>query len=335
MPLARRRIGGALEYGHPDLYKKSPPDRVLQDVAEASMTGTLVQIGLTAHWAAELFEDLFKNVKQIQNRVATAQARVHSLASDLPKAEEATLKLTERQMIEAASREHKSHKKKQTEPQAPPGGYLTKASLPPALAEAYDRCEPPPDFRAIDALLGREPGDCLKSYSNPGFFLDQSRPRPKIDSLMARGGSKVTDSRAQVGGERARPAPGPETGKGPAEEGTQGAKTPRKGARRGLAGRRGRHRETTTGQVGPELARALWVRRRRRGENTGRSKFSITPGAHPSRRRTTRGATGTNLYVAVVTAPRRRRLAGGSGWDYYTWLVLAALATAVGNVVET
>ncbi len=147
MPLARRRIGGALEYGHPDLYKKSPPDRVLQDVAEASMTGTLVQIGLTAHWAAELFEDLFKNVKSIQNRVATAQARVHSLASDLPKAEEATLKLTERQMIEAASREHKSHKKKQTEPQAPPGGYLTKASLPPALAEAYDRCEPPPDFQ--------------------------------------------------------------------------------------------------------------------------------------------------------------------------------------------
>ena len=173
MPLARRRIGGALEYGHPDLYKKSPPDRVLQDVAEASMTGTLVQIGLTAHWAAELFEDLFKNVKQIQNRVATAQARVHSLASDLPKAEEATLNLTERQMIEAASREHKSHKKKQTAPEAPPGGYLTKASLLPALAEAYDRCEPPPDFRAIDALLGREPGDCLKSYSNPGFFLDQ------------------------------------------------------------------------------------------------------------------------------------------------------------------
>ena len=42
------------------------------------------------------FEDLFKNVKQIQNRVATAQARVHSLASDLPKAEEATLNLTER-----------------------------------------------------------------------------------------------------------------------------------------------------------------------------------------------------------------------------------------------
>ena len=137
------------------------------------MTGTLVQIGLTAHWAAELFEDLFKNVKAIQNRVQTAQSRVHSLARDLPKAEEATLQLTERQMIEAASREHKSHKKKQTEPQAPPGGYLTKASLPPALAEAYDRCEPPPDFRAIDALLGREPGDCLKSYSNPGFFLDQ------------------------------------------------------------------------------------------------------------------------------------------------------------------
>ena len=58
------------------------------------MTGTLVQIGLTAHWAAELFEDLFKNVKAIQNRVQTTQARVHSLASDLPKAEEATLAIS-------------------------------------------------------------------------------------------------------------------------------------------------------------------------------------------------------------------------------------------------
>ncbi len=279
MPLARRRIGGALEYGHPDLYKKSPPDRVLQDVAEASMTGPLVQIGLTAHWAAELFEDLFKNVKAIQNRVQTAQSRVQSLSNDLPKAEEATLKLTERQMIEAASREHKSHKKKQTEPQAPPGGYLTKASLPPALAEASDRCEPPPDFRAIDALLGREPGDCLKSFSNPGFFLDQSRPRPRFDRVasMARGGSKVTDSRAQVGGERARPAPGPETGKGPAEEGTQGAKTPRKGARRGLASGRGRLGEARPGQVGPQLAGALRPRRRRRGENTGRAALAVAP----------------------------------------------------------
>ena len=44
MPLARRRIGGALEYGHPDLYKTSPPDRVLQDVAEASMTGKILNL---------------------------------------------------------------------------------------------------------------------------------------------------------------------------------------------------------------------------------------------------------------------------------------------------
>lgn len=33
MPIHQRRIGQALDYGHPGLYNLTPPSRMLQDVA--------------------------------------------------------------------------------------------------------------------------------------------------------------------------------------------------------------------------------------------------------------------------------------------------------------
>ena len=85
MPLARRRIGSSFEYGHPDLYQNSQADTMLQDVTMASSTGTLAQIGLLSHYAAELFSDLFTTAQSLQERLDSASSRVRTLNQQLPR----------------------------------------------------------------------------------------------------------------------------------------------------------------------------------------------------------------------------------------------------------
>jgi len=177
MPLARRRIGGALEYGHPHLYdttKSATRQTILQDVCEASMTGTLVQIGLLSHYASEMFEGLFAETKAVQARVFKAKARAAALAKELPAVEARVAALTETQIMRLATADKKDKFHSSVDTAGPAGGYFTKASMSAAARERYDSSEVErcPDFSKIDAVLKRETG-CLKSYSNPGFFLDQ------------------------------------------------------------------------------------------------------------------------------------------------------------------
>ena len=84
------------------------------------------------------------------------------------------------------------------------------------MREAYDACAPAPDFSALDRLLQREPGETLKGYSNPGFFLDQwaAKELEKLSELKKEKARPVSlgarAPRAPLRRPRARPSARPE-----------------------------------------------------------------------------------------------------------------------------
>ena len=142
MPLARRRIGSSFEYGHPDLYQNSQADTMLQDVTMASSTGTLAQIGLLSHYAAELFQDLFATAQSLQERLDSASSRVRTLNEQLPRVCEVVAACDGDSVHRSGTLPEREH---------PQRVQFTVATMPRGLRERYDALEPPPDFSRIDA----------------------------------------------------------------------------------------------------------------------------------------------------------------------------------------
>ena len=168
MPLARRRIGSSFEYGHPDLYQNSQADTMLQDVTMASSTGTLAQIGLLSHYAAELFQDLFTTAQSLQERLDSASSRVRTLNEQLPRVCDVVARCDGDSVHRSGTLPEREH---------PQRVQFTVATMPRGLREKYDALEPPPDFSRIDALLPPEvlekEGPSSQKFSHPGLFLDQ------------------------------------------------------------------------------------------------------------------------------------------------------------------
>lgn len=60
---------------------------------------------------------------------------------------------------------------------------LDRATLPPALVEVYDKCDPPPNLDALNPyryifsivsvylIFRDDPNNALSLYTNPGFFF--------------------------------------------------------------------------------------------------------------------------------------------------------------------
>lgn len=162
-----RKVETSLSYGHPHLYARSPPSTILKDVTMANMTGTLAQLGLLSHHAAELFADLFKVAQDTHVRLVKCSERAAQLARDLPSAE-AKAKLEEQGMERA-----------EFAPPQPQRVVFDMVTAPAALKTRYDGLEALPDYDAIDAWIKArpkamgEPGPCLVKYSNPNYFLNQ------------------------------------------------------------------------------------------------------------------------------------------------------------------
>jgi len=167
MPLARRRIGASLDYGHPDLYQHSGADTMLQDVTMASSTGTLVQIGLLSFHAAEMFRDIMDLAGALQGRLESATTRVRSLNDQLPRVCD---------VIEKCDGNSVHRSGVLPEPAPLQRVQFTVDNMPTGLREAYDALPLGPDFSRIDALLSPEvlakEGPSAQKYSHPGLFLD-------------------------------------------------------------------------------------------------------------------------------------------------------------------
>lgn len=167
MPLARRRIGASLDYGHPDLYQHSGADTMLQDVTMASSTGTLVQIGLLSVHAAEMFQDIMDLAEALQGRLESATTRVRSLNDQLPRVCD---------VVEKCDGNSVHRSGVFPEPAPLQRVQFTVDNMPTGLREAYDALPLGPDFSRIDALLSPEvlakEGPSAQKYSHPGLFLD-------------------------------------------------------------------------------------------------------------------------------------------------------------------
>lgn len=167
MPLARRRIGASLDYGHPDLYQHSGADTMLQDVTMASSTGTLVQIGLLSFHAAEMFRDIMDLAEALQGRLESATTRVRSLNDQLPRVCD---------VVEKCDGNSVHRSGVLPEPAPLQRVQFTVDNMPTGLREAYDALPLGPDFSRIDALLSPEvlakEGPSAQKYSHPGLFLD-------------------------------------------------------------------------------------------------------------------------------------------------------------------
>ena len=167
MPLARRRIGASLDYGHPDLYQHSGADTMLQDVTMASSTGTLVQIGLLSVHAAEMFRDIMDLAEALQGRLESATTRVRTLHDQLPRVCD---------VVEKCDGNSVHRSGVLPEPAPLQRVQFTVDNMPTGLREAYDALPLGPDFSRIDALLSPEvlakEGPSAQKYSHPGLFLD-------------------------------------------------------------------------------------------------------------------------------------------------------------------
>lgn len=177
-----RRVENSLSYGHPHLYSKSGPGTILQDVTMASMSGTLAQLGLVSHYAAELFEDLFSLSKDLYERVDRVQNRTGKLVDQLS---EVSKKMDS--LDGTVSSVQVPH-----ETEAPDRIAFDEASMPRSMRERYQDVTPVPDFSGIDKLLPEKSGPCSQKYSYPGLFLDQwaAEEMKRISALKAQRAEK-------------------------------------------------------------------------------------------------------------------------------------------------
>ncbi|KAJ8598579.1 hypothetical protein CTAYLR_001707 [Chrysophaeum taylorii] len=159
MPL--RSISESLAYGHPHLYSKSNPGAILQDVSMARMTGTLAQVGLVAHYAREMFEELFALAQDTHGRVRVVGERAAGVQALLREVDEKVRMLKD----EDVSRTEAAVPR-------PEAVEFSIETAPKALKERYAVLEPVPDFSGVDSLF-EEDGKCVVKYSNPRYFLDQ------------------------------------------------------------------------------------------------------------------------------------------------------------------
>ena len=173
-PAHRHISGDPLDYGHPDLYASSPPQRVLQDVTFARHTGALCQIGLVSVYAAELFGDLFAETRALQTRVAAAADRADALSRTLPYLEAKVAMLGDDDLDNLESDAAKAFTKSARRTTKHSTVAFAKATLPRTMRDRYDDpdVERLPDFSRLDALFG-EGHKCCDKYSNPGIFLAQ------------------------------------------------------------------------------------------------------------------------------------------------------------------
>ena len=141
---------------------------MLQDVTMASSTGTLTQIGLLSHYAAELFSDLFTTAQSLQERLDSASSRVRTLNEQLPRVCDVVARCDGDSVHRSGTLPEREH---------PQRVQFTVETMPRGLRERYDALEPPPDFSRIDALLPPEvlekEGPSSQKFSHPGLFLDQ------------------------------------------------------------------------------------------------------------------------------------------------------------------
>jgi len=162
-----RKIENALEYAHPGLYRRSLASTVVGDVSFASLTGTLGQLGLLAHYSGEVFSSLFEEAERAHGRLDRAKARIADLRRHFrdmtPVLKRSDDLATSGRQTNNGSVAFETTEKKRLR--------FDESTMPRVVRERYDTsCEKLPDFRDVDGLLATT---CRERYSDPNFFLKE------------------------------------------------------------------------------------------------------------------------------------------------------------------
>ncbi|KAH9537717.1 hypothetical protein CY35_16G067100 [Sphagnum magellanicum] len=171
MPLVRYEVRCEHSLADPELYRKAfvgggddSSRALLEGVAMAGLVGIIRQLGDLADFAAELFQGLHAEMKEVLGQSHRLKARVLRLEAELPIIEKALLSETN-QTRYAYSKGSKWHSSLPYDPKS-----CTQGDLPRFLYRFYEECQPPPHLSLLDKFDTGGQGACLKKFTDPSFF---------------------------------------------------------------------------------------------------------------------------------------------------------------------
>jgi hypothetical protein len=184
MPLVQRHIQQALELGSSKLYEQSSTRssenggdtvRVLGDVQMASMTGTLLQLGMLASSAHEMFNELLTLADGLGKRVGDVQQRTVALTARLPEAEQrVTAAVAEGSTGDDGGLADQRREARAAVIKEEEQTMFHPVSMPLAIEVRYHSVQPMPPLHEIDEIMGDTGSSSARlRYSNPDFFFQE------------------------------------------------------------------------------------------------------------------------------------------------------------------
>ncbi|XVE76640.1 hypothetical protein DITRI_Ditri12bG0189700 [Diplodiscus trichospermus] len=179
MPLTRYQIRNEYSLADPDLYRpadKDDPEALLEGVAMSGLVGLLRQLGDLAQFAAEIFHDLHEEVMATAARGHGLMVRVQQLEVEFPSIEKAFLLRTNHSLFFTNSGVdwHPNLRNEQN--------LISRGDLPRCVLDSYEECRGAPRLFLLDKFDVAGAGACLKRYTDPSFFKEESA-FPGIASL--------------------------------------------------------------------------------------------------------------------------------------------------------
>lgn len=134
----------------------------LEAFAVNSLSNVIMQLSSVAKHAESIFAELFTEANNIHHRTVSAQQRLEQLAVKVTKLDSAgeEISLQEINMQKAFKLTVQSDQQ-----------VLSKKTMPEAMQEAYNTCNPVPDLQRLTQF--RHDGkDSLKFYTDPDYFFE-------------------------------------------------------------------------------------------------------------------------------------------------------------------
>ncbi|KAI4365542.1 hypothetical protein MLD38_021519 [Melastoma candidum] len=171
MPLRRYLIRNDYASSDPELYRqadKDDPEALLEAVSMSGLVGLLRQLGDLAEFAAEIFHDLHEGVLATASRGHDLIVRVQQLETEFPLVEKALLSHTNHSSFfyNTGADWHPSMRSQEN--------LIAQGDLPRFIMDSYEECRPPPRLFLLDKFDVAGAGACLKRYSDPALFKEET-----------------------------------------------------------------------------------------------------------------------------------------------------------------
>ncbi|XP_051131301.1 protein SCAR4-like isoform X2 [Andrographis paniculata] len=171
MPISRFEIKNMYSLADSDLYcasDKDDPEALLEGVAMAGLVGLLRQLGDLAEFAAEIFHNLHEEVIVTAARGHNLMIRIQQLEAEVPSIERSFLSQTDHSscFYDAGVDWHPNLQIDVN--------LVTHGDLPRFIMDSYEECRAPPRLFMLDKFDVAGTGSCLKRYSDPSFFKEET-----------------------------------------------------------------------------------------------------------------------------------------------------------------